>query len=115
MTITGMILIPLCLGIIFCPWRYAVVTLVLSSLLSDAAVINVGNIGLQPVFFFMSLFIARTAVEITLGKQGLNAYVLRVMAPLGILLVVATIVLLISVLFFQGNVIVVSGAAAFNL
>jgi hypothetical protein len=115
MTITGLILIPLCLLMILCPWRYTVVTLVLSSLLSDAAVINVGNIGLQPVFFFMPLVIARTAVEITLGKQGLNGYALRMIAPLGILLVVSTIVLLISILCFQGNVIVVAGAAGFNL
>lgn len=115
MTITGLILIPLCLGIIFCSWRYTVITLVLSSLLSDAAVMNVGNIGLQPVFFFMPLVIARTAVEITLGKQGLNGYALRMMAPLGVLLVVSTVVLLISIMWFQGNVIVVSGAAGFNL
>jgi hypothetical protein len=115
MTITGLILIPLCLVMIFCPWRYTVLTLVLCSLLSSAAVMNVGNIGLQPVFFFMPLVIARTAVEIALGKQELNGYALRMMAPLGILLVVSTVVLLISVLFFQGNVIVVSGAAAFNL
>jgi hypothetical protein len=115
MTITGLILIPLCLAMILCPWRYTVVTLVLSSLLSDAAVINVGNIGLQPVFFFMPLVIARTAVEITLGKQGLNGYALRMIAPLGILLVVSTVVLLISVLCFQGNVTVVAGAAGFNL
>lgn len=115
MTIMGLILIPLFLGIIFCPWRYIVVTLVLSSLLSSAAVMNVGNIGLQPVFFFMPLVIARTAVEITLGKHGLNGYALRMMAPLGILLVVSTVVLLISVLCFQDNVIVIAGAAAFDL
>jgi hypothetical protein len=115
MTITGLILIPFCLGIIFCPWRYTVITLVLSSLLSSAAVMNVGNIGLQPVFFFMPLVIARTAVDIALGKQGLNGYALRMMAPLGILLVVSTVVLLISVLCFQGNVNVVAGAARFNL
>src|SRR5260221_2455398 len=115
MTITGLILIPLCLAMILCPWRYTAVTLVLSSLLSDADVINVGNIGLQPVFFFMPLVIARTAVEITLGKQGLNGYALRMIAPLGILLVVSTVVLLISVLCFQGNVTVVAGAAGFNL
>jgi hypothetical protein len=36
-------------------------------------------------------------------------------APLGILLVVSTVVLLISVLCFQGNVTVVAGAAGFNL
>jgi hypothetical protein len=104
MTITGIILIPLYVLVICCPWRYIVVVLVLSALLSDAAVVNIGSVGIQPGFFFMLLVISRTVVDILARNQHLNGYVLRSMAPLGFLMVVSTLILLIAVIFFEGRV-----------
>lgn len=115
MTITGVILFPIFAFIIFLPWRMVMVALLVSSLLSDAALVNFGSIGLQPVYFLMLLVIARTIAEIALGERTLSLSALRLMAPLGILMLISTVVLLIAIVAFQGKIIVVSGTAGFEL
>jgi hypothetical protein len=115
MTVTGLVLLPVFLIAILLPWRRVLVVLVLASLFSDAAVINVGSVGLQPGFCFMVLIILRTSAEMLAAGQGLDRYLLRKLTPLGLLFAVASFVLLLSVIFFEGQVRVLPGRMAMNL
>src|SRR3546814_11446570 len=70
MTLTGLILIPIALVAIFMPWRYCLIALLVFSPLSAAAVVNAGNFGLQPGYFFGLLVVARTFTEMLIGQIG---------------------------------------------
>src|SRR3546814_1432342 len=89
MTLTGVILIPIALVAIFMPWRYCLIALLVFSPLSAAAVVNAGNFGLQPGYFFGLLVVARTFTEMLIGQASLNSFVLRRLLPLGGLLLVS--------------------------
>lgn len=115
MTLTGLILIPIALVAIFMPWRYCLIALLVFSPLSAAAVVNAGNFGLQPGYFFGLLVVARTFTEMLIGQASLNSFVLRRLLPLGGLLLVSIVALWSAVMFFQGEIDVITGTQAFNL
>ena len=115
MTITGMLLIPLGLVLLFMPWRIMLMALPSFALLHGAAVINVGSVGLQPGYILALFVIARTSLEILLLRQPLNRDALVLTAPLGVLVAISVLVLWISVAFFTGKVMVIGGTDGYIL
>ncbi len=112
--ITGILLIPLGLVLIFLPWRYCLIALTTFATLSAAAVVNVGHFGLQPGYYFGILITGRTCFEIMLGRFKLNGYVLARMAPLFCFMIICFLVLFIALCFFQGQVQVLPGTDGFK-
>lgn len=115
MTITGLVFIPLSLVIILMDWRYCFFALVVSTVFPTAAVINVGSFGLQPSYFFSLLIILRTTVEMVAGRQPFDRFVLTRLSPLMFFVILAVFVLWCALVFFHGNVIVLSSEAKFVL
>ena len=115
MTVTGVLLIPLALVLLFMPWRIMLMALPSFALLHSAAVVNVGSIGLQPGYFLALLVIMRTGLEILLLRQPLNRDALILTAPLGVLVVISLLVLWISVAFFTAKVTVIGGTDGYVL
>jgi hypothetical protein len=115
MTVTGLVVIPLSLVIIFLPWRYIIPALLVFAMLSSAAVVNVGSFGLQPGYFFGMLIIARTAVEIVVLSTPLNAHVIRMVTPLLLFAIICFVSIWVGLTFFQGKIMVISSTAGFNL
>ena len=115
MTVTGVLLIPLALALLFMPWRIMLMALPSFALLHSAAVVNVGSIGLQPGYFLALLVIMRTGLEILLLRQRLNRDALILTAPLAVLVVVSLLVLWISVAFFTAKVTVIGGTDGYVL
>jgi hypothetical protein len=115
MTSTGLLLIPLGFALLLMPWRIIIMALPSFALLSGAAVINVGSVGLQPGYFLALLVIARTGMEITLLRQPLNRDALALVAPLGVLVLISVLVLWISIAFFTGEITVIGGTDAYVL
>src|SRR5262245_61932924 len=115
MTLTGVLLIPLGLMLLFMPWPVMLMALPSFALLHGAAVINVGPIGLQPGYMLALFVIARTILGILLRRQPLNRDALISTAPLGALVVISVLVLWISVVFFTGKIMVVGGTDAYIL
>jgi hypothetical protein len=111
---TGIVLIPIGLLLVFMPWRYCLIGLMIFAMMSPAAVVNVGSLGLQPGYYMSLLLIGRTAVEIMFDRFRLNAYVLSLMRPLFYFATISFIVLFIALCFFQGRVETLPGAAAFK-
>jgi hypothetical protein len=112
--VTGIVLIPLGFLIALLPWRYCVIGLMAFAMMTPAAVVNVGNFGLQPGFYLAILLVARTAIEIASHGFRLNAYVLMRMRLLFLYLVVAFVVLFIALAFFQGRVDTLPGSVGFK-
>lgn len=111
---TGILLIPLGLIIMFLPWRYCLIGLVVFAMMPAAAVVNVGHLGLQPGYYLSILLIGRTAVEIMVNRFTFNSFVLGRMQPLFYFLIVALVVLFIALSFFQGQVETLGGAAGYK-
>jgi len=114
-TSTGLVVIPLAFLIILLPWRFGIIALLVFATLDSAAVVNVGSFGLQPGYFFGSLMIARTALEIVVLVLPLNAHVVRMLTPLLLFTIICFISIWVGLSFFQGQVLVVSSTAGFNL
>jgi hypothetical protein len=112
--ITGILLIPLGLLIAFLPWQYCLIGLATFSMLSAAAVVNVGSFGLQPGYYLALLLIARIAVEIAVTGFILNAAVLARLRPLFLFLIVVFAVLFVALAFFQGRVETLPGSLGFK-
>jgi hypothetical protein len=102
--ITGIILIPLGLIIALLPWRFCLIGLMSFAMMSPAAVVNVGNVGLQPGYFLSILLIGRTAVEIMAQRFTLNAFAISRLRPLWWFVAVVFAVLFVALCFFQGTV-----------
>lgn len=115
MTFTGVLLIPLCLIIIVMPWRWALVSVLVLSLLASSAVFNLGSFGLQPGYFFGMLMVGRTAVELAFSGGLLRSALLLRLAPLGALLALSVLLLWVAIIAFHGKVQVVGGTDSFNL
>src|SRR5208282_5771002 len=112
--ITGVVLIPLGLLIMFLPWRYSLIGLLTFAMLSAAAVVNVGRLGLQPGYYLAILLISRTAAEIMLDRFTLNGFVLARMRPLFYFFIVVLVVLFIALCFFQGQVETLRGTMGYK-
>jgi hypothetical protein len=115
MTSTGLLIIPLSFLINLLPWRFSIIALLVFATLDSAAVVNAGSFGLQPGYFFGLLIIARTVVEITALRTPLNAHVIRMLMPLFLFTMICFISIWVGLTFFQGKIMVISGAAGFNL
>jgi hypothetical protein len=61
MTITGLILIPVAMICAGMKWKVFLPFLFVCSVLTPAAVVNKGTVGLQPVYFADLLLIVRTS------------------------------------------------------
>jgi hypothetical protein len=111
---TGILLIPIGLFVAFMPWRYCLAALMIFAMMSPAAVVNAGSIGLQPGYYLALLLIGRTMVEIMFDRFRLNAYVLSLMRPLFYFATISFVVLFIALCFFQGQVETLPGTAGFK-
>jgi len=83
-------------------------------MLSAAAVVNIGRLGLQPGYYLSILLICRTAAEIMLARFTLNGFVLARMRPLFYFLIVVLVVLFIALCFFQGQVETLRGTMGYK-
>jgi hypothetical protein len=115
MTSTGLAIIPLAFLIILLPWRFSIIAVMVFATLDSAAVVNAGSFGLQPGYFFGLLIIARTAVEISALSAPLNAHVIKMLLPLLLFTIICFISIWVGLTFFQGEIMVISGTAGFNL
>lgn len=115
MTLTGLILIPLCLLLILAPWRWALMALPSIALLHAASILQLGSFGLQPGLFFGLMIVGRTLVEVLLTRQSLNRHVLRLMTPMFLLVILAVLTLWAALVMFQGQVYVIGGSDGFDL
>lgn len=112
--ITGIVLIPLGLLVALLPWRYCLIGLMVCAMMSPAAVINVGHLGLQPGYYLSILLIFRTAAEIVVNRFTLNAFVLARLRPLLYFLIAVFVVLFIALCFFQGQVETLRGTMGYK-
>lgn len=99
--ITGLVLIPLGALIAVLPWRYALIGLVSFAMMSAAAVVNAGNLGLPPGYYLSLLLIARTALQVAADRFTLNAFVLSRLRLLLWFVALVFLVLFIALCFFQ--------------
>src|SRR5262245_26173466 len=102
--LTGFIFIPLGLLLVFLPWRYCLTGLVVFSMMSASAVVNIGSFGLQPGYYMVLLLIARGCFELLRSGFTLNSFVLGRLTSLAIFFAVCLVVLFVAVTFFQGKV-----------
>jgi len=102
--ITGVILIPLGLVLALMPWRFSLIGLMIFAMMSPAAVVNVGNVGLQPGYYLALLLICRTAVEIMAQRFNFNVFAMSRMRPLWWFVALVFAVLFLALCFFQGTV-----------
>ena len=112
--ITGYVLIPLGLLIVILPWRYCLIALVAFAMLSAAAVVNVGRLGLQPGYYLSILLIGRTAAAIMFDRFTLNGFVLARMRLLFYFFIVVLVVLFIALCFFQGQIETLRGTMGYK-
>jgi hypothetical protein len=99
---TGVLLIPLGLILAIMPWRFCLAGLMVFGMMSPAAVVNVGNFGLQPGYYLALLLIARATLQTMADRFTLNRFVLGKMIPLFAFLALIFVVLFIALCFFQG-------------
>jgi hypothetical protein len=114
-TTPGLLLIPLSLLLVLLPWRHSFVVLFIYMMLPDVAVLIAGSFGVSAAFFYGNLMIGRCAVELVLGKRGLNRKILEDLYPLLLFFAIDIVVLWIALSSFQGKVDVVTGTMGFNL
>jgi hypothetical protein len=100
--ITGVLLIPLGLILIFLPWRFCLIGMMVFAMMSPAAVVNAGSFGLEPGYFLALLVIARTFLSVMVNGYTLNGFVLASMRPLFYFVAVTFLVLFLALSFFQG-------------
>jgi hypothetical protein len=112
--VTGLVLIPLGLLLVFLPWRYCLMGLATFAMMSPAAVVNVGSFGLEPGYFLALLAIGRTFVSVMTNGFTLNRSVFGAMRPLFYFAAIAFLVLFIALCFFQGQVETLPGTAGFK-
>ncbi|HWC64417.1 MAG TPA: hypothetical protein VG501_12390 [Rhizomicrobium sp.] len=112
--ITGLLLIPLGLTIIMLPWRFCLIGLMIFAMMSPAAVVNVGRVGLQPGYYLGLLMIGRTAAEIMVQKFSLNTFAISQMRSLWWFIALVFLVLFIALCFFQGTVDVLPGTYGYK-
>ncbi|HXJ03141.1 MAG TPA: hypothetical protein VNH44_18120 [Micropepsaceae bacterium] len=112
--ITGVLLIPLGMVLIFLPWRYCLTALMAFAMMSPAAVVNVGSFGLEPGYFLALLLIARTFVSVMTEGYVLNGFVLGTMRPLFYFVATTFVVLFAALCFFQGWVETLPGTSGFK-
>ncbi len=111
---TGLFLIPLAMILIFMPWRYCLVALVVFAMMSPAAVVNAGRFGLEPGYFLALLIIGRTFLNVMVNGYTFNGFVLGAMRPLFYLVAIALVVVFVALCFFQGHVMTLPGTAGFK-
>jgi len=112
--ITGALLLPLGLIVAVLPWRYSLSGLMVFGMMSPAAVVNVGNYGLQPGYYLAMLLIARTMGDVVTSGFTFNARVFWEMRSLFWFLVTVLAVLFIALCFFQGEVETLPGSFGFK-
>src|ERR1700742_3284423 len=100
--ITGILLIPLGLILTVMPWRFCLAGLMIFGMMSPAAVVNVGNFGLQPGYYLALLLIGRMTLQTMIDRFTLNRFVLGKMMPLFAFLALIFVVLFVALCFFQG-------------
>lgn len=115
MTSTGLVLGPLAFLLILLPVRFSITALPAFAMLDSAAVVNLGSFGLQPGYLLGLLIVGRTLVEIAVTGTPLNAHVFRRLLPLFLFMVVCFVSVWVGLTFFQGEVMVIGGAAGLNL
>lgn len=115
MTLTGLVIIPLGLILAFGSWRALLALLVAMTLLQDAAVVVAGTFGLNPYFYVGMLVIGRMVLDIALFRRPLNTRVLRGTLPAWVLLLVSLLVFWLALVLFQGDILVMTGAAKFKV
>ena len=111
--ITGLILIPLGALLAVLPWRYSLLGLVTFAMMSAAAVVNAGNLGLPPGYYLSLLLIGRTALQVAADRFTLNAFVLSRLRLLLWFVALVFLVLFIALCFFQ-NVETLPGSSGFK-
>ena len=111
---TGLVLIPLGLLLAAMPWRFALVGLTIFATMSPAAVVNVGNFGLQPGYYLALLLIGRTAAQIMIDRFTFDRRVLSRLLPLFWFVASALLILFLALCFFQGDVETLPGASGFK-
>ncbi|HKQ43984.1 MAG TPA: hypothetical protein VJS47_01190 [Rhizomicrobium sp.] len=112
--ITGTVLIPLGLILAMLPWRFCLAGLVVFTMMSPAAVVNVGKFGLQPGYYLSLLLIGRTALQVITERLTLNGFVISQMRPLFWFIATTFAVLFIALCFFQGSIETLPGTAGYK-
>lgn len=114
-TITGLLCIPIGLATMFLSWRAMLMTAMIFSTMSAAAVAMVGSFGLAPGYYMILLIMARIALGI--ATHGLTAprEIAPALACLGLFLLASVFSLWAAVTFFQGKVVVLGGGDNFQL
>ncbi|HJT44119.1 MAG TPA: hypothetical protein VJ750_11540 [Rhizomicrobium sp.] len=112
--VTGLVLIPLGLLLAAMPWRFALVGLTIFATMSPAAVVNVGNFGLQPGYYLALLLIGRTAAQIMTDRFTFDRRVLSRLLPLFWFVASALLILFLALCFFQGDVETLPGTSGYK-
>jgi hypothetical protein len=112
--VTGIVLIPLGLVLAALPWRYCLAGLMCFAMMSPAAVVNVGNFGLQPGYYLGLLVIGRAGAQIMTDRFTLNAFVGAQLRPLFWFIALVLAVLFVALCFFQGQVETLPGSSGFK-
>jgi len=112
--VTGLLLIPLGLLLTVMPWRFALIGLTVFATMSPAAVVNVGNFGLQPGYYLVLLLLGRTAFQSMTEGFVFDKRVLLRMLPLFWFIALTFLVLFLALCLFQGNTQTLPGTSGFK-
>jgi hypothetical protein len=109
MTLTGLVIIPITLLLMFGSWsRLIVFMTIVSGLLADAAVVNFSSFGVQPGYFVLLALLARAAIELIVRHEAIRHDVLARFLPMLVLISSSFVALFVASSFYDGNIIVQS-------
>lgn len=115
-TLTGLILIPVCMVALLAGLRMQLATFAAGGVLTSAAVVNLASFGIQPAYFMgLLLLVMAGAGALMQGGYALSRAVLVRMVPLSVLLLAALNALFWASAVFWDQVWVVSGRQLFDL
>jgi hypothetical protein len=109
MTLTGLVIIPLSLILVFGPWSRLIVFLtIVSGLFADAAVVNFSSFGIQPGYCVLLFVLARAAIELIVRHEPIRQAVLARFFPMLMLIASSLVALFVASSFHDGNIVVQS-------
>lgn len=116
LTLTGMVVIPVCLAALAGGLRAQLAVLAMGAMLSSAAVVNLGSFGVQPGYFMALLLLGQAgAFALLRGGYALDRTVLMRLLPVAVLLLASLNALFWANAVFWDEVWVVSGRQLFDL
>jgi hypothetical protein len=109
MTLTGFVIIPITLLLMFGAWsRLIVFMTIVSGLFADAAIVNFSSFGVQPGYFVLLALLGRAAVELLVRRERMRRDIMACFLPMLVLISSSVVALFVASSFYDGNIIVQS-------